>query len=99
MDWKCSASFHKHYPLQMAAYRYLAETSGLGRVEPPLMVKLSPDGKKPALKRKVDDIHDLEMFFKCLDVYRYFDLGKNNAKKELNHENERINQRDSDGVI
>jgi len=76
LDWKTSAGMYSSYDLQAAAYCYLAIESGYSNVDQPMFIRLRIDGKKPALTKFSNFESSLEMFFKCLDVYRYFKMNK-----------------------
>ena len=72
MDWKTSAQFHPSFFLQGAAYRYLADEAGYTNTDALMFVRLNKEGKKPTLHKPETYLEDLGTFFKCLDVYRFF---------------------------
>jgi ATP-dependent exoDNAse (exonuclease V) beta subunit len=69
-DVKTSSSVHKHYQLQLSAYRYLAGKNGI-RIDKQAILLLNKEGKEPQ-EFYVED--QLPMFLSCLDVYRFFFL-------------------------
>lgn len=74
-DWKTSSRLQpESWSLQGAAYRYLCEVNGYENLVDPVFVKLDKEGKDPVIY-KCDNYHDdLERFFNCLDLYRYFKM-------------------------
>jgi hypothetical protein len=79
VDFKTPVRESKTWPLQGSAYCYLARRSGydIKRLE---FVKLEKDGKGPKVfvyEEKFD------LFLKCLEVYRYFGLAKEDLYIEL----------------
>lgn len=74
LDWKTSASPHKSWALQGAAYRYLLEVNGYQDVDSVLFIKLSKEGKGPTLYKHDNHEENLEVFFKCLELYRWFSM-------------------------
>ncbi len=86
IDWKTSSMKHRFWELQGAAYRYLCECQeyqGLKRynnVAAVLFVKLSKTGNRPVLYKDENYEENLEIFFKCLEIYRYFDMKKTRNK-------------------
>lgn len=76
LDWKTSSKFQKSWYLQGAAYRYLAEQNGFANVDNVLFVKLNKDGSKPSLYKSEEHEKNLEIFFKCLDLYKFFEMDK-----------------------
>jgi len=79
IDWKTSKSTHKSWALQGCAYKYLAEKSGFKNVDSVLFVKLKSDGKPPSLHKHEKHEENLEIFVKCLELYKWFDM-KNTRK-------------------
>lgn len=75
-DWKTSSRKHKSWRLQAAAYKYLAEQNGYPNVQPLHMVKLSKAGRKPTVYSFDTYLEDLDVFFKCLDLYKWFEMHK-----------------------
>jgi len=76
-DWKTSSQVnHKSWPLQGAAYKYLAAKNGFKNVQDVVFVKLLKTGTKATTWswEKYDEM--LERFFKCLELYRYFEMYK-----------------------
>jgi len=71
VDIKTPVNESKTWMLQGSAYSYLAKKAGydIKRIE---FVQLSKDGKEP--KVYVYDA-DMTLFIKCLEIYRYFNLG------------------------
>lgn len=82
IDWKTSSNFHKTWYLQGAAYKHLCTLNGYPDVDDCLFVKLKKDGGKPTLYKTYDHKECLEIFHKCLELYRYFDMKK--TRKEWN---------------
>ena len=74
IDWKTSSSPQKSWALQGAAYRYLCEVSGYENVDSVLFVKLDKEGKKPTLYKHDDYEENISIFFKCLELYKWFDM-------------------------
>lgn len=85
VDWKTSSRpHHKAWALQSAAYRYLIEQNNNPnvRVDNVLFVLLKKDGKKPTLHKYDDYERNLDIFLKCLELYRHFDMDKTRRKNE-----------------
>ncbi len=80
IDWKTSSMPQKSWALQGAAYRYLAEEAGYKNVDSVLFVKLNKLGKAPSLYKHEDHEENLATFLKCLDLYRWFEMGKTRNK-------------------
>ncbi len=80
IDWKTSSRPQKSWALQGAAYRYLAEINGYKNVDSVLFVKLDKFGNAPALYKHEDYDENLSIFFKCVDLYRWFDMGNTRKK-------------------
>lgn len=80
IDWKTSSAPQKSWHLQGAAYKYLCEVNGYSNVDDVLFVKLNNDGKAPSLHKSSEHKDNLETFFKCLDLYRWFNM-KNTRNK------------------
>lgn len=80
LDWKTSSSFHKSWYLQGAAYRYMcAQTYGMKSVDNVFFVKLNKD--KPATLYKSEDYEEnLDTFFKCVELFRWFEMDKTRKK-------------------
>lgn len=76
IDWKTSASYQKSFLLQGAAYQYLADVNDYNNTDPTMFVRLKKDGGKPTLHKSENFLEDLDMFFKCLEVYRFFGMEK-----------------------
>lgn len=76
IDWKTSASFHKSFRLQAAAYRYLCDINGYKNTDDLLVVRLNKDGKKPTLHKHDSYEADLSIFMECLSVYKWFNHEK-----------------------
>lgn len=68
VDFKTPQKKSLSWPLQLSAYKYLAEQSGYD-VDYIEVVRLKKDGKAPEVIRYEDT---KELFFRCLSVYRYF---------------------------
>ena len=83
IDWKTSAVKSKSWALQGAAYQYLCQRSGYHNVDPVMFVRLSKVGKKASLSKEKDEDFkgNLSIFFKCLELYRYFDMKKTRGWK------------------
>jgi ATP-dependent exoDNAse (exonuclease V) beta subunit len=75
-DWKTSLKPQKTWKLQGAAYRYLLEVNGYQNITDPVFVHIKKDGSKPELHRFTNYLEDLEIYMKCLELFRYFDMGK-----------------------
>ena len=74
-DWKTSKTIHpQNFSLQGAAYKYLLEVSGFTNVQNCVFVQLMRDGKEPKLFCSETYDKDLERFFNCLDLYKYFSM-------------------------
>ena len=82
IDWKTSSRPQKSWALQGAAYKYLAEINGFENVESILFVRLKKDGKPPVLTRHTTHDEDIETFFKCLELYRWFKMKTTRNKWE-----------------
>ena len=79
-DWKTSRNImEQSWRLQAAGYRFLAEVNGYTNLCDPVFVKLDKDGKEPILFKCDNYDEDLDRFFNCLDLYRYFKM-KNRGK-------------------
>lgn len=67
-DLKTSANESKTWALQGSAYAYLARKHGIDikRIE---FIKLDKNGKAP---RVYEYKENMELFLKCVDVYKYF---------------------------
>lgn len=74
IDWKTSKTPHKSWALQGAAYRYLAELNGYENVDSVLFVKVDKAGKKPTLYKHDNYYENLDIFFKCLELFNWFDM-------------------------
>ncbi len=74
IDWKTSAIKHKSWILQGAAYQYLAKLQKYDKVDAVLFVKLLKNGKAPTLYKYEEYKENLQIFFNCLELYRYFDM-------------------------
>ena len=81
IDWKTSSSPHKSWALQGAAYRYLCEMEGYENVDSTLFVKLSKKGGAPTPYKHENYKENLNIFFKCLELYRYFDMSRTRNKR------------------
>lgn len=80
-DWKTSKAMHKEtWRLQSAGYRYLLEVNGFTNVTNPVFVQLMRDGKEPKLFSSETYDEDLERFFNCLDLFRFFRMDKTRNK-------------------
>lgn len=80
IDWKTSASKNKSWALQGAAYRYLCNVEGYENVDAVLFVKLSKHGGRATSYKDENYEENLEIFLKCLDLYRHFDMKKTRNK-------------------
>lgn len=72
-DWKTSSRPQKHWALQGSAYRYLLEQNGYTNVENPTFVRLQKTGKF-SLTQYSHHEAQLDIFMKCLELYRWFDM-------------------------
>jgi len=68
IDFKTSVNESKTWKLQGSAYYYLAHQAGYD-IKTIEFVKLSKEGKKPKVYIYEPD---WDMFYKCLEVYRFF---------------------------
>jgi len=82
IDWKTSSSFQKSFYLQGAVYRYLCEVNGYKKVDNVLFVKLNKEGKAPCPYKSDDHAGNLDIFFKCLELFKYFKMEKTRNKWE-----------------
>lgn len=74
-DWKTSSKPSISWKLQACAYAYLA-----GSIQPPHFIHLEKDGSYH--EHIYYDIHfGFDMFKKCLDLYRYFEMETTRRKK------------------
>lgn len=73
-DWKTSQEEQISWKLQGAAYQYLAEINGYRNIQPVIFVQLSKYGAGPKLYSYGDQFENICAFFKCLDIYRFFDM-------------------------
>ena len=87
IDWKTSSTKHKFWALQGAAYRYLCESEGYDNVEAVLFVKLAKTGNRAVLYKHENYEENLEIFFKCLEIYRYFEMKKTRNKGGYKNDN------------
>ncbi len=78
-DWKTSLKKSVSWDLQGAAYRYLLEVNGYTNVDSVLFVQLKKDGTFKTYKCEDHHKH-LEIFFKCLELYNYFNMSKTRKK-------------------
>lgn len=74
MDWKTSSQYHKSWMLQGAAYRFLCSQNSFTNIEGVIFVKLNKKGGKPSIYKEEEYIHHLDTFFKCYDLYHWFDM-------------------------
>lgn len=75
IDWKTSSRQQKtSWKLQGSVYRYLCEVNGYKNVDSVLFVRLDKTGKAPCPYKSEDHIDNLTTFFKCLELYRHFDM-------------------------
>jgi len=80
IDWKTSSSPQKSWHIQGAAYRHLCEVNGYKNVDSVLFVKLDKTGEAPSLHKSEEHKKNLDIFFKCLELFRHFDM--KNTRKE-----------------
>jgi len=79
-DWKTSSREHNRaWRLQAAAYRYLYELSGRA-MRKFVFVRLDKNARYPKLIEYQTYNEDLEVFFKCLELYRFFEMQKTRRK-------------------
>ncbi len=69
IDWKTSSSVNKTYPIQAAAYASIIKPDYI--VDSVLIVRLDKDGLAGRLT-EVNPQEHIDMFFKCLEIYREF---------------------------
>lgn len=74
IDWKTGSRKQKSWSLQTAAYRYLLEENGYPNVDDVLVVQLKKGKATPHKDKEYQK--QLDVFKKCLEVYRYFDMGR-----------------------
>lgn len=72
VDWKATSKTYPHWELQAAAYKYLAQKSLNATIHEVQFVRLDACGKEPEVVVFKDLDRAEELFFKALDVYRYF---------------------------
>jgi len=78
IDWKTSSSVYHHWDVQLSAYSllYLLELGELNNENIiPLIVKLDKNGKPPKILEVSNIEENIDIFLKCLDLYRYFKMG------------------------
>lgn len=87
-DWKTSSKPQKTWNLQGAAYRYLLEVNDYQNITDSVFVHIKKDGSKPDMHQFKNYYEDLEIYMKCLELYRYFDMGKrlNNLDTKMTQE-------------
>lgn len=73
LDWKTSARESLSWKLQAAAYQYLCSVNGI-EIDHMTFVKLCKKGGKPKTFTYDTYEHDLDIFFKCLELYKFFDM-------------------------
>jgi hypothetical protein len=78
-DLKTPLKESKTWALQGSAYHYLANKNSC-QVDKIEFVKLSKDGKAPKIYQYEPNF---ELYRKCLDVFRYFSLGKDSETLEF----------------
>lgn len=81
VDIKTSATQHKTYPIQMAAYESLLRKSGI-EVKGAMLVYLSKDGEFPEIDLIEDFTEKFHVFLSALDCYNYFNRKKKHARKQ-----------------
>ena len=74
IDWKTSSRPQKSWQLQGAAYKYLCKVNGFESVDNVLFVHLSKDANQPSLQKSENYEENLDIFDKCLELYRWFDM-------------------------
>lgn len=79
VDIKTSATKHKTYPLQMAAYNGLLNINGIN-VHSSLIVYLDKNGEFPDIQCIEDMKEDYHVFLSALECWQYFNKGKRNGK-------------------
>ena len=79
LDWKTSSRFQTHYYLQGAAYQHLARINGYNNVDEVLFVHLKK-GKKPTTYKDSNPKKSLDLFLKCLELFRYFEMDTTRRK-------------------
>lgn len=80
IDWKTGTRKQKTWFLQGSAYRFLLEQNGYPNVDDVLFVQLKKGKATPHKDKNYQD--NLTLFNKCLDVYRYFDMGRFAVQQE-----------------
>ena len=81
VDIKTSATPHKTYPIQMAAYESLLRVHGIV-VKGAMIVYLSRDGEFPEIDFIEDFTDQFHVFLCALDCYNYFNRKKKHARND-----------------
>lgn len=82
MDWKTSRKESIGWRLQAAAYRYLCIVNGVKNPNYPIFWHLIPN-KKANLITYFSYDEDIELFKKCLELYRFFNMDKTRKKRTM----------------
>jgi len=77
IDFKTSASPQKTWPLQLSAYKYMANEKY--KIDEIQIVQLKKDGSVPQIHIHGSKV-DLELFFHCYGVFKYFYENKRKQK-------------------
>lgn len=72
VDWKTSVAPSKTWPLQVAAYRHLANYDKKIVTYRGLCVRLNKDGKMPKPDEYMEYENDLNKFKAALSLYKHF---------------------------
>lgn len=78
IDWKTSSRVYDHWHLQGAAYKYLCQQNGYPDVDNVLFVKLNKS--RATTYKSEDHEHNLDIFFKCLELYKHFKMNTTRTK-------------------
>lgn len=76
LDWKTSSTVRKSWSLQGAAYKYLLEENGYSDVDDMIFVHLKKGGKKATLHKPGNHEENLNIFLKCLELHKWFEMDK-----------------------
>lgn len=85
-DWKTSSKKSISWDIQGAAYKYLLQQNGYQNVDDVLFVQLKKDGTFKTYKC-YDHSKHIDIFFKCLELYKFFNMSKTRRKPMEEHEN------------
>lgn len=72
VDWKTPKAHELAWRMQMAAYKFLLRTVLGIEVDRRLSLRLSHEGKPPAVVEYLDHDHDERLFLNQVEIYRLF---------------------------